>query len=161
GIGRAALLGSLACRGDARIRDAQYYGIDLDESVRAGARRPGITNFPAASADFSCADGQVRFAKLNLENQNAAYNASGYVDFKRQMNLEFSPLSGNGVAEVASHVLTSVSPNAPAHPVTHVRVNAPANPPVAASANASTKKDPVATFQLSGPLKSPAIKRIP
>ncbi|HEV2225135.1 MAG TPA: hypothetical protein VGR84_19235, partial [Candidatus Acidoferrales bacterium] len=39
GIGRVALLGSLACRGDARIRGAVYNGMDLDESRSAGARR--------------------------------------------------------------------------------------------------------------------------
>ncbi|MGB7025021.1 MAG: AsmA family protein [Candidatus Acidiferrales bacterium] len=92
GVGRAALLASLACRGDARIRDAAYNGMDLNESRSAGARRPGITNFSAASADFSCADGQVRFSRLHLETQAAAYNAAGYIDFKRQLNLEFTPL---------------------------------------------------------------------
>ncbi len=96
GIGRAALLQSLACRGDAQIRDAKYEGIDLDESLRADARRPGSTRFPTASTDFSCADGQIRFAKMHLKSQNASYDAAGYVDFKRQMNFEFRPLpSGN------------------------------------------------------------------
>ncbi|HVA16874.1 MAG TPA: AsmA-like C-terminal region-containing protein, partial [Candidatus Dormibacteraeota bacterium] len=96
GIGRTALLQSLACRGDAQIRDAKYEGIDLDESLGAGARRPGSTRFPAASTDFSCADGQIRFAKMHLKSQNASYDAAGYVDFKRQMNFEFRPLpSGN------------------------------------------------------------------
>ena len=100
GIGRAALLGSLVCRGDARIRGAVYNGMDLDESRSAGARRPGITNFPAASADFSCANGQVRFSRLHLETQAAAYNAAGYADFKRQINLEFTPLASDKVASV-------------------------------------------------------------
>jgi hypothetical protein len=101
GIGRAALLGSLACRGDARIRDGAYNGMDLDESLRAGARRPGTTSFPAASADFSCADGQVRVPRLHLETQAAAYNAAGYADFKRQVNLEFTPLAVEKVAGFA------------------------------------------------------------
>lgn len=101
GVGRSALLHSLACRGDARIRDAAYDGLDLDESLRAGARRPGITNFPAASAGFSCADGQVRFANLNLKTQNASYGASGFVDFNREMNFELNPLAAGRVAGLA------------------------------------------------------------
>jgi hypothetical protein len=101
GIGRAALLGSLACRGDARIRDASYNGMDLNESRSASARRPGTTILPAASADFSCANGQVRFSRLHLETQAAAYNAAGYVDFKHQLNLEFTPLAIDKVAGFA------------------------------------------------------------
>ncbi|HEV2615597.1 MAG TPA: AsmA family protein [Candidatus Acidoferrales bacterium] len=102
GIGRAALLGSLTCHGDARIRGASFNGIDLDESFRAGARRPGISNFPAASADFSCANGQVRFSSLHLETQNESYNATGHVDFNRQVNLEFSPLAAGNVPDLAA-----------------------------------------------------------
>ena len=132
GIGRAALLGSLACRGDVRIRDAVYNGMDLDESRSAGARRPGITNFPAASADFSCADGQVRFSRLHLETQTAAYNAAGYVDFKRQVNLEFTPLAVRKIAGLAP-MPVSDSPN----------------------------KNPLGVFTLTGALNSPTLTRIP
>ncbi|MGH9730084.1 MAG: AsmA-like C-terminal region-containing protein, partial [Candidatus Acidiferrales bacterium] len=131
GIGRAALLGSLACRGDARIRDAAYNGMDLDESFRAGARRPGTTSFPAASADFSCADGQVRFSRLRLETQAAAYNATGYVDFKRQINLEFTPLAIGKVARLAP-----------------VPVSDPPN------------KNPFDAFTLTGALNSPTLTRV-
>jgi len=97
GIGRAALLQSLVCRGDAQIRDAEYEGIDLDESLRAGARRPGSTGFPTASTDFSCANGQIRFAKMHLKSQNASYEAAGYVDFKREMNFELRPLQSRNI----------------------------------------------------------------
>ncbi|HEV2221940.1 MAG TPA: hypothetical protein VGR84_02965, partial [Candidatus Acidoferrales bacterium] len=131
GIGRVALLGSLACRGDARIRGAVYNGMDLDESRSAGARRPGVTNFPAASTDFSCADGQVRFSRLHLETRAAAYNATGYVDFKRQLNLEFSPLA---IDKVAS----------------------PAPVPVSDAPN----KNPFGVFTLTGALNSPTLTRV-
>jgi len=131
GIGRAALLGSLACRGAARIRDASYNGMDLDESVRAGARRPGTTSFPAASADFSCADAQVRFSRLRLETQAAAYNATGYVDFKRQISLEFTPFAIGKVARLAA-----------------VPVSDPPN------------KNPFDVFTLTGALNSPTLTRV-
>lgn len=131
GIGRAALLGSLVCRGDARVRDAVYNGMDLDESRSAGARRPGITNFPAASADFSCADGQLRFSRLHLETQAAAYNAAGYVDFKRQLNLEFTPLTAEKVAGFGP-----MSVNDPPH------------------------KNSSGVFTLTGALNSPTLTRV-
>lgn len=133
GIGRAMLLGSLACRGDARIRDASYNGMDLNESRSAGARRPGITNFPAASSDFSCADGQVRFSRLHLETQAAAYNVTGYVDFKRQVNLEFTPLAFEKVAVFA---------------------------PVPVNVNDPPNKNSFGVFTLTGALNSPTLTRV-
>ncbi|HLJ41938.1 MAG TPA: AsmA family protein, partial [Candidatus Acidoferrales bacterium] len=133
GIGRAALLGSLACRGDARIRDAAYNGMDLDESLRAGARRPGTTIVPAASADFSCVDGQVRFSRLHVETQAAAYNAAGYADFKRQLSLEFTPLAVDKVAGFA---------------------------PVPVNVNDPPNKNPFGVFTLTGALNSPTLTRV-
>ena len=130
-------LGDLACRGDARIRDAAYNGMDLDESFRAGARRPGTTSFPAASADFSCADAQVRFSRLRLETQAAAYNATGYVDFKRQISLEFTPLAIGKAAR-----LTPVPVSVP------VSVSDPPN------------KNPFDVFALTGALNSPTLTRV-
>lgn len=133
GIGRAALLGSLACRGDARVRDAAYNGMDLDESRSAGARRSGATNFPAASADFSCADGQVRFSRLHLESRAAAYNATGYVDFRRQLSLEFTPLVVGKVAGLA---------------------------PVPMNVNDPPNKNSFGIFTLTGVLNSPTLTRV-
>lgn len=133
GIGRPTLLGSLACRGDARVRDASYNGMDVNESRSASARRPGTTIFPTASADFSCADGQVRFSRLHLETQTAAYNAAGYVDFKRQMNLEFTPLAVDKVAGLAPMP---------------VPVNDPPN------------KNSSRAFTLTGALNSPTLTRV-
>ena len=154
GIGRAALLQSLACRGDARIRNAEYNGIDLGESVRAGSRRPGTTGFPAASTDFSCAGGRISFSRLDIESPRASYSASGYVDAKRQMNFEFHPLANDAETD-------SVSPNVAADDSGNASA---ANARLSASVRARTlAKDgaaPFRPFELTGPLKSPKFARI-
>ncbi|HVB08594.1 MAG TPA: AsmA family protein [Candidatus Acidoferrales bacterium] len=157
GIGRAALLQSLACRGDARIRNAEYKGIDLGESVRAGVRRSGTTGFPAASTDFSCAAGQIRFSRLHLESPGASYKASGFVDAKRQMNFEFHPLANDAETD-------SVSPNVAANDPANVSAVSAANARVPANADTRTpgKDGPAASsrsFELTGPLKSPKFTR--
>ncbi len=91
GLGRDALLRSLSCQGAAQVRGAVYNGMDLMESVQASARRPGITTFPSATADFSCANGRVSFSRLQLQSPRGDFDASGYVDFDRHLGFEILP----------------------------------------------------------------------
>ncbi|HEV2289852.1 MAG TPA: AsmA family protein [Candidatus Acidoferrales bacterium] len=92
GIGREALLRSLSCQGAAQMSNAGYAGMDLLESISAGARRPGTTLFPAASADFSCSGGKVQFSRLLLTGSKNQIEAAGYVDFQRQLKFELHPV---------------------------------------------------------------------
>ena len=93
GLGRAALLLSLSCDGHAQFLNASYGGMDLMESMAAGARRPGITISPRASADFSCANGRLNLSRLELQSPRGDILASGYVDFQRRVDLALQPLS--------------------------------------------------------------------
>lgn len=102
GLGRNALLRSLSCHGHAQVRDASYRGIDLDESLQASARRPGVTVFPLAAADFSCGNGQVTFSRLRLQNTQGGFDATGYVDFGRRMAFEILPVSGASSTNASS-----------------------------------------------------------
>lgn len=95
GLGRDALLRSLSCEGQAQMRDASYDGMDLMESADVSARRPGITMFPQASADFSCANGRLNFSRLQLLSPRGNFRADGYVDFGRRVNLDLFPLGGD------------------------------------------------------------------
>jgi len=164
GIGRAALLQSLACRGDARIRNAEYNGIDLAESVRAGARRPGTTAFPAASTDFSCAAGQILFSHLHLEGPRASYSTSGFVDAKRQMNFEFHPLVNDAETDSLSPNVAANDPaNVSAASAARARVSKSAEVAANAPARTSANNGPAVSsraFKLIGPLKSPKFTRI-
>lgn len=93
GLGREALLRSLSCRGAAQVTDASYRGIDLQESLQASSRRPGVTIVPHAAAEFSCSNGRVNFSRLRLQDRHAVFDATGYVDFQRRMGFEILPLS--------------------------------------------------------------------
>jgi len=145
GIGRAALLRSLACRGDARIRNAQYKGLDLAASLRAGASRPGTTSFVAASSNFVCAAGQVHFSRLRLESRGAAYSAAGYVDFNRQMNFKLRALPDRSRASASAvDAANDAEGDAADHDLT----------------GASANRNPAGVFELTGALKSPKLAPI-
>lgn len=107
GLGRDRLLRSLSCQGSAQVRGAAYNAMDLTESVEASARRPGVTVFPHAAADFSCASGRVNFSRLQLLSPRGDFAAAGYVDFGRRMVFEILPVApdpppGRGPAAGAS-----------------------------------------------------------
>lgn len=106
GLGRDALLRSLSCRGNAQVRGASYTAMDLMDSVQASSRRPGITNFPRAAADFSCANGRVTFSRLQLQSPRGSFLASGYVGFDRNMGFEILPApEAPGVAADSSRAV--------------------------------------------------------
>lgn len=110
GLGRAALLRSLSCEGRAQFLNASYGGMDLMESIASGARRPGITISPRASADFSCANGRLNLSRLQLESPRGDLLASGYVDFQRRVSLDLH-LIGDAVEPAALDAQTASPPD--------------------------------------------------
>ncbi len=110
GLGRDALLRSLSCQGSAQVRDAAYNAMDLMESVQASARRPGVTTFPRAAADFSCANGRVSFSRLQLQSPRGDFDAAGYVDFERRIGFEILP----AVADPPPGSAPAIAPISPA-----------------------------------------------
>jgi hypothetical protein len=87
GATRADLVASLRCQGDARFIGAELRSINLAESLRQAARRPGTSAFREASSAFTCRDGKVQFQTLVLSGPAGEINGSGSVDFNR--NLDF------------------------------------------------------------------------
>lgn len=137
GLSRAALLHSLVCKGRARMRNSFYSGMDLVESLQASSRRPGITIFPKASADFSCVQGRLNFSPLELQSPQGNFRATGYVDFQRRIHLTVVPLASD--SPVLSANAASLRRAAAAH---------------SSSATALRK------FKLTGSLNAPAITRV-
>ncbi len=66
GATRNALLDSLRSEGRIEIRSTVWNGLDLRESLHAGAARPGRSNFPSAAAAFSLAERGLRIRDLRL-----------------------------------------------------------------------------------------------
>ncbi len=96
GATRADLVTSLECRGTAHITDARLQNISLLESMHEAERRPGVSSFPAASAAFSCGDGEIAVQRLHFTGAMQDVAGSGSVDFSRNVNLQLRvlPLAG-------------------------------------------------------------------
>ncbi len=92
GATREALANSLACRGTARVNAPQLRNIDLAKSLREAARRPGVSVFREASATFSCAAGKLQFRNLLLSAPAESIDASGIIDFRRNLDLRLQLL---------------------------------------------------------------------
>ena len=84
GVGRDALVASLACRGRAAIQPASLLGFDLFDSLHAGARRAGSSAFSEVSGTFACRDDQIELSGVRLRSGGYILGASGTVDFAPQ-----------------------------------------------------------------------------
>lgn len=90
GASRDDLLASLECRGSALVKAAELRNINLVESLRDSARRPGTSAFQAASASFACGDGKLQIQDLTLMGANSEIRGSGSVDSNRNMDFRLS-----------------------------------------------------------------------
>lgn len=93
GATKSDLLASLACKGKARVNDAEFRGLNLAESTREGASRPGISSFNQASATFTCANSEVKFPELLLLTPSAEINAIGTLDFAHTLDFRLRVVS--------------------------------------------------------------------
>ncbi len=87
GSSRADLTASLECDGSARVDNAELRGINLPESVRAGARRGGVSLFREASGAFTCGGGKIALHRLVLLAPGGEIDAAGAADFQRNLDL--------------------------------------------------------------------------
>ncbi len=87
GATKSDLLASLACKGKARVNDAEFRNLSLMDSLREGAGRPGVSSFNQVSAAFTCGDREIKFAELLLLAPSGEINAVGTLDFAH--NLDF------------------------------------------------------------------------
>jgi AsmA-like C-terminal region/AsmA family len=127
GATRSDLLSSLACKGKARVNDAEFRNLSLTDSLREGASRPGVSSFHEVSAAFTCGNSEVRFPELWLLTPSGEINAVGSLDFTHNLDFRLRTLS--------------------------------ATPAERTSRAADAASQP--TYQLTGPLSSPQLSRLP
>ena len=94
GAARGDLTASLECRGSAKVSDAELHGINLANSMRDAIRRLGSSLFRQVSATFTCGDGKIQFQDLALAGTADEIDASGNVDFGRNLDLHLQVLFG-------------------------------------------------------------------
>lgn len=102
---RADLLDSLACQGTSRMNNLEFHNLNLLDSLRAEARRPGVSSFREASSAFTCGDGRVRFQNLLLLGPGFELDAAGSVDFARVLDFRVRVVSGPASLEPAHAIV--------------------------------------------------------
>jgi uncharacterized protein involved in outer membrane biogenesis len=93
GTNRADLVNSLACQGRARVSSAELRNINLEDSLRDVARRPGTSSFREVSTVFACAERQIKFQNVVLIGSTERMEGSGSVDFSQNLDFRFRQLS--------------------------------------------------------------------
>ncbi|MGB8522523.1 MAG: AsmA family protein [Candidatus Acidiferrales bacterium] len=94
GATKSDLLASLACKGKARVSDAEFRSLSLTDSLREGASRPGVSSFNQVSAAFACGDREIKFAQLLLLAPSGEINAVGTLDFTHNLDFRLRVLKG-------------------------------------------------------------------
>jgi hypothetical protein len=90
---RADLLDSLECQGTSRMNNLEFHNLNLLDSLRVEARRPGVSSFREASSAFACGDGRVHFQNLFLVGPGFELDAAGSVDFARELDFRVRVVS--------------------------------------------------------------------
>jgi hypothetical protein len=127
GADKSDLLASLACRGKARVIDAEFRNLSLTDSFREGASRPGVSSFNQVSAAFTCGDREIKFPELLLLTSSGEIHAVGTLDSAHTLDFRLRAASG----------------------------------PLAERASPATEAASQPTYQLTGPLSSPQLTRLP
>jgi hypothetical protein len=94
GASRADMLASLECHGAARIDGVELRSINLAESLRDAAHRPGTSTFREGSAAFTCGNGKLQVRDLLLVGSGSEIGGSGSVDFARNLDFYIWDLPG-------------------------------------------------------------------
>jgi len=124
GRNRGDLVGSLQCRGSARVADASIAGIRFAESdVASGsadsadaasnaslASQPLKTSFREVSASFTCADSEIQFKDLVLRAAASAWEGQGTVDYSHNLDLELHAISSDAGESRPSRSIVSEMP---------------------------------------------------
>jgi hypothetical protein len=94
GASKSDLLASLACKGKARISDAEFRNLSLTDSMREGADRRGISSFNQVSAAFTCVDREIRFPELLLLTPLGEISGVGNMDFAHTLDFRLHAVPG-------------------------------------------------------------------
>ena len=92
GADKSDMLASLTCKGKARVGDVEFRGLNLAESLQASAATPGTSSFRQASTIFTCADHEIKFQGLLLQNPSTEIEGFGSLDFSRNLDLRLRVL---------------------------------------------------------------------
>jgi uncharacterized protein involved in outer membrane biogenesis len=96
GSNRADLLTSLTCQGTVKADHPELVNFDLLKALAGRSQSSGSTRFPNGVVAFSCAQRKIVVQNLALAtNSDAAINASGTIDFSRNLDLQFSAPDGS------------------------------------------------------------------
>jgi uncharacterized protein involved in outer membrane biogenesis len=132
GASRSDIVSSLQCRGSTGVDAPRLQSINLADSLRDVAMRPGTSLFHDASAAFTCANGKIQFHDFALIDPAEEIDGAGSVDFSRILDFRLSVVHDSALSEQ--------SPG--------TQEDTPASTPGAVS------------YELSGPLSSPQLTRI-
>jgi uncharacterized protein involved in outer membrane biogenesis len=122
GASRQDLFGSLRCTGSLDVRDAQWGGAALNQSLASAALVSGTSVFRDASADFTCGNQIIGLKNIALSGLSGRIAGSGSIDFRRNLGLELrqasnSPVVGGAATPQGSApqaaVLVTGTPDAP------------------------------------------------
>jgi hypothetical protein len=92
GSNREELLRSLTAQGEITFRDLQLLTVDLPEMLRTARVQAGRSVFPAASATFSMASGEVEIGLAKLASRGRMFAVSGKVRLPAELDLRVSEL---------------------------------------------------------------------
>lgn len=113
GVGRDELLARLAGRGDVRMRNIEFRGLDVNASVAEGEPRAGESRWTAGEGTFTLRDRGIVLAGLRLESGHDATLVKGTVSFGRDADLTIQT-STDGRREIRSvgpgHILKLSGP---------------------------------------------------
>lgn len=109
GTNRDDLLAALACNGSASVSRAELRNMDLARSLREGVTWSGSSKFGLAESKFTCAARSINFKTLELTDvadADMGINASGTVDFNRNLDLRLTPFYVAPELKVPTYRLT-------------------------------------------------------
>jgi hypothetical protein len=90
GASQSDLLSSLQCNGAAHVADPEIRTLNLTDTLRAAALRPGSSTFREAAVSFTCADEKINFQDLSLDGASQKIQGAGIVNFDRTLDLRLS-----------------------------------------------------------------------
>jgi hypothetical protein len=87
GIGREALLGNLAGKGDLRLAMVELRGWDVAGTLALGEWKPGISRWTAGAGTFHLSDGGFDLNSLRLASPSDEFLLKGSVSFTEETDL--------------------------------------------------------------------------
>ncbi len=96
GANRTDLLASLTCQGRVKADSPELVNFDLSKALGGRPQSSGSARFQNGVATFSCAQRKIEIQSLGLAtNGDTSVNASGTIDFSRNLDLRFSAPDGS------------------------------------------------------------------